>query len=280
MQHLRYKTNYFFTFVCITLNMKDTKYYRQRMFTYYEMVRAVALRNIKVRYKNSALGFLWSMLNPLVFLVIFVFIFSNAFLTIENYPLYAITGLIFWSFFSTSSNQIISSILESGPILKSFSIPPIVFPISALVASLMNLAISFVPFVGLMFFFGFQLKWVTLMIIPVIILFALFTFGFSLILCTFNAFFRDVSMFWGTVSPALLYFTPVAYASSLVPENYRWLLEVNPLFHYFEIIRDVLYYGRFPSLYYLSTSTAFAVISVVVSVFIFNKLKRGFISCV
>ena len=260
--------------------MKNRKYYTTRIVTYYDIVKSVALRNIKVRYKNSVLGFFWSMLNPLVFLGIFVFIFSKAFPTIENYPLYAITGLIFWTFFSTSSNQIISSIIESGAILKSFSIPPLVFPLSALVAALVNLAFSFIPFIGLMFFFGFQLKWVTLMIIPIILLFALFTFGFSLILCTLNVFFRDVSMFWGTINPAILYFTPVAYASTLVPEHLRWLLQVNPLFHFFEIIRDVLYYGRFPSLYYLGTSTVITLVTVTLSVVIFNKLKRGFISCI
>ncbi len=260
--------------------MREIKYYNQRVKDYYAIVTSIAIRNIKVRYKNSALGFIWSMLNPLVFLGIFVFIFSKAFPTIENYPLYAITGLIFWTFFSTATNQITLSIIDSAEILKSFSIPPLVFPLSTLLAALINLGLSFIPFIVLMFFFGFELKWVTFMIIPITALFALFTFGFSLILCTLNVFFRDVSMFWGTVNPALLYFTPVAYASSLVPEQYRWLLQVNPLYHYFEIIRDVLYYGRFPSLYYLGTSTLMSLVAVAISLLLFNRLKRGFISCI
>ncbi len=260
--------------------MKDIKYYNQRVSSYQQIIFSLTTRNIKVRYKNSVLGFAWSLLNPLVFLGIFVFIFSKAFPAIENYPLYAVTGLIFWTFFSTASNQIVVSILESAEILKSFSIPPIVFPLAALMSALVNLLFSFIPFTALMFFFGFELKWVTLMIIPVILLLAIFTFGLSLLLCSLNVYFRDVSMFWGTINPAILYFTPIAYASTLVPEHLRWLLKLNPLFHYFEIIRDVLYFGRFPSLFYLGTSTMFAVFMLTFGVFTYNKLKRGFISCI
>jgi ABC-2 type transport system permease protein len=253
-------------------------YYNKRAKTYYEVVSSVSIRNIKLRYKNSMLGFLWSLLSPLIFLSIFVFIFSQAFADIENYPLFAMTGLIFWIFFSTTTNQIINSFIESAGILKSINVPPIVFPISAIAASLVNLFLSFIPFFFLMIFFGFQPSWINLLLFPFLFLFCLFVFGFSLILASVNVFFRDVGMLWSTILPALMYITPVAYSATLVPESMRWVMLFNPLYHYFEVFRDVLYYQRIPTLFFTATTIVMAVVFLFLGLLVFRKLRNGFIS--
>ncbi|MFN6943710.1 MAG: ABC transporter permease [Cytophagaceae bacterium] len=258
--------------------MPTLNYYNQRAKTYWEVVSTVSIRNIKLRYKNSLLGFLWGLLNPLIFLSIFVFIFSQAFADIENYPLFALTGLIFWIFFSTTSNQVMNSLIESAGILKSLNIPPIIFPISAISASLINLLLSFVPFFGLMLVFGFRPDWVTLMMFPLLVSFSVFTFGFSLVLASLNVYFRDVSMLWSTLLPALMYFTPVAYSSSLVPEKFRWIMKLNPLAHYIESFRDILYYHRIPEVQYLISTTILSLGAIAMGILIFKKLKKGFIS--
>ncbi|HSZ26284.1 MAG TPA: ABC transporter permease, partial [Cytophagaceae bacterium] len=103
-------------------NLKDINYYNSRIRTYFETVNVVAIKNLKLRYKNSALGFLWTLINPLFMLSIFVFIFSQVINSVENYPLYVLSGLIFWNFFSSSSNQMLGKIVESGGILKSVNI--------------------------------------------------------------------------------------------------------------------------------------------------------------
>lgn len=258
--------------------MNSLHYYSGRLKAYYEIIGAVSLRNVKLRYKNSILGFLWTLINPLIYLTIFIFIFKNAFPDIENYPLYAITGLIIWTFFSGTSTQIMNSIIDSGGILKSLGVPPIIFPISYLISSMINFLLSLIPFFILMVFFGFQPKAESLLLFPGLLLFGMFTFGFSLLLCSFNVFFRDVSMFYNTIMPALFYFTPIAYSFNLVPEKAKVFVKLNPIFHYIEFFRDTLYYGRTPS---LSTSLIACVLSVLftsLGIYTFNKLKRGFIS--
>ncbi len=246
--------------------------------SYINLILTLAYKNVKVRYKNSILGFFWSLLSPLIFLLIFVTVFSSVFSDIENYPLYALTGLIFWIFFSSTTIQIIGSVLESAGILKSVNIPPIIFPISSLVASLINLLLSFIPFIILMYFFGFKVSFNTLWIFPVLLNLALFTFGFSLIMCSLNVFFRDIGMFWNSLLPAFFYFTPIAYSVKMLPEETKWILKLNPLFHYFENIRDVLYLNTAPSTYYLFTSTLLTITFLGTGIIIFKKLEKGFIS--
>ena len=244
--------------------------------SYWELVTAVAIKNVSLRYKNSVFGFLWSLITPLVYLAIFSFIFSHAFPDIDNYPLFVITGIVFWSFFSGASIQIMNSVVESAGVLKSLNIPVLIFPLSALIASLINLLLSLLVFFALMVFFGFHFSFVTILIIPAIVLFALFTFGFSLILCAFNVYFRDVGLLWNTLTPALFYFTPVAYSYKLIPLKFQWIVKLNPLFHYMELNREILYYNRFPLWTLWLINTFLAVVIMLLGLFFFNKLKRGF----
>lgn len=243
---------------------------------YWELVTVVALKNVSIRYKNSIFGFLWSLITPLVYLLIFSFVFSHAFPAIENYPLFVLTGIIFWSFFSGATIQIMNSVVEGAGILKSLNIPVIIFPLSALAAALINLFLSLTVFFTLMLFFGYQFSWVTLAILPAILIFSFFTFGLSLIICAFNVYFRDVGLLWNTLTPALFYFTPIAYSYKIIPANYQWIIKLNPLFHFMELNREILYYNRFPSLRLMVITTLMSVLLTGTGLFLFNRLKRGF----
>ena len=242
------------------------------------LLSTITSKSIKLKYKNSILGFFWSLLTPIVYLGIFTFIFSNAFPNIDNYPLFAITALIFWTYFSNSSQQIIESVIASAGILKSVNVPTIIFPLSALLTETFNLLLSFIPFGILMFVFGFSPGWEILFVVPAIILFMLFTFGFSLIICALNVFYRDVGILWGTLMPALFYSTPIAYSYEVVPESYRWIIKFNPLFHYVELFRAILYYNEIPSNQLLLTTVLLSFSFFAIGIFIYKRLERGFIS--
>lgn len=258
--------------------MESLRYYNGRIKSYYQIVWAVSAKNVKLRYRNSLFGFLWSFLNPLLYLLIFIFIFNNAFPDIENYPLYAVTGLIFWTFFSATSSQIIQSVIDSSGILKSLNVPPIIFPISFLTSSLVNFLLSLIPFFILMYFFGLNPSPVLLLIFPGLILLCAFTLGFSLTLAAFNVFFRDVSMFYNTILPAIFYFTPIAYSFKLVPDKYKFIVKMNPLFHFIELFRVILYNEQVPSVKLTGIVTSISFFFLLSGIYVFNKLKKGFIS--
>jgi ABC-2 type transport system permease protein len=265
-------------------NKKNINYYNSRLKTYYETIYVVAEKNLKLRYKNSALGFLWTLLNPLFMLSIFVFVFSKVINNVENYPLYVLSGLIFWNFFTTSSTQIINKIHESGGILKSVNIPPVIFPLSALASNLINFFLTLIPFVLIMTYFGYRPGLITLLIIPTLILFVIFTFSVSLTLASLNVYFRDIEMFWSTITPALFYATPVVYAA---PAEMGKFMLFNPFAHFMELIRDILYRSQFDEMaelvwndipFRFMTTSIITLVVFVISLFVYNKLKRGFIS--
>jgi ABC-type polysaccharide/polyol phosphate export permease len=218
--------------------MASLHYYNSRFKTYYETISVVAIKNLKLRYRNSILGFLWTLINPLFMLLVFVFIFGKIITGIENYPLYIISGLIFWNFFVSSSGQMMNSIIESGGILKSVNVPPIIFPLSSLISNLINFLLTLIPFFIIMLFLGFKPGWNTLLIIPALLLYTIFTFGLSLTLSCFNVYFRDIAMFWSTITPALFYATPVVYDT---PESIKFQMNFNPFAHFIDFLRDILY---------------------------------------
>lgn len=242
------------------------------------LIVTLGMKTIKLRYKNSILGFLWSMLNPVIYLIIFSFVFGNVFSEIDRYPLYALTGLVFWTFFSTSTIQVIESIVNSRGVLKSINIPTIAFPLSAQLSSLISLFLTLVPFSVMMFIFGLKLGWETLLFIPVLILFSAFTFGVSLILTSFNVYFRDVQLAWNSFMPAIFYATPIVYTSSLIPQSFLWILKLNPLYHFIGAMREILYYNTVPSLNSFLLLIALGVVPLLAGYFIFRKLERGFVS--
>lgn len=238
----------------------------------------LAWKNVKLRYKSSFLGFFWSLLNPLLFLLIFSFIFSKAFPDIVNYSVFALTGLIFWSFFATSSGHVLGSLVESATILRSLAVKPILFPVSQIIAGLINLFLSFIPFVFILYYLGWEANWVNIMVIPIALLLAMFTFGIAVGLSALNVYFRDTGMLWGALLPAFFYFTPIAYPPALIPKEMSWVIELNPLYHYILAFRTVLYDAVQITGDQLSTMLALSFGSLLLGMIIFKRLEKGFIS--
>lgn len=242
------------------------------------LVYTLAVKTLKLKYKNSLLGFLWSMINPLMYLLIFTFVFSNVFVGIDRYPLYALTGIVFWTYFSTSSIQIIESIIQSSGVMKSMNIKKLAFPIGAQLSALFSLLLTMVPFLILMFIFGLKIGWESLLFFPILLLFSCFTFGLSLFLSALNVYFRDVQLAWSSLLPAIFYSAPIAYASNLIPAKFAWLIKLNPLYYFINLLRDILYHNRLPELQNVLIATGISVVSLVVGVFIFRRLEKGFVS--
>jgi ABC-2 type transport system permease protein len=242
------------------------------------LVITLGLKTIKLRYKNSIFGFLWSMMNPLIYLVIFSFVFGHVFTEIDRYPLYALTGLVFWIYFSTTTIQVIESIVNSSGVLKSINIPTIALPLAAQFASLISLCLSLIPFTILMLVFGMKLGWESLLFLPILVLYSCFTFGAAIILSSFNVYFRDVQLAWTSFMPAIFYATPIAYTSSLIPEKFLWLLKLNPLYHFIGALRQIFYFNTVPSLTDFALLLALGLIPLAVGLWVFRKLERGFVS--
>lgn len=243
-------------------------------------IYALSKRNVILRYKNSVVGFLWGFLKPLLYLLIFTVIFSKGFPNLNNYVLFALSGLIIWFFFANVTAQSVGNIIGSAGIIKSLNIPPMFFPLSEMLSELFNLLMTLVVFVFVMQWFGLVLSFKLLLIIPCILLFAVFTLGLTLLLSSLNVFFRDIGIIWTTVQPALFYLTPIAYPERIIAANYSLIIKCNPIYYFIRLGRDIFYEPVLPSWQLWSRCIMLAVTMYVIGQFVFNRLKNQFISAI
>ena len=242
-------------------------------------IYALSKRNVILRYKNSLVGFFWGFFKPLLYLLILIVIFSRVANT-PNYVLYATSGLVLWFFFANVSGQSVGNIVSSAGILKSLNIPPFFFPLSEMLSELFNLSLTLIVFVIIMHWYGLIYSAKLLLIIPCIILFAIFTLGLNLMLCSVNVFFRDVGIIWSTIQPALFYLTPIAYPESMIPGKYRLVFECNPIYYFIKLGRSIFYDPVAPPLHLWMECIFLAIGMFAIGQFVFSKLKNQFISAI
>ena len=242
------------------------------------LIWALAMKNIRVKYKNSLLGFFWSILNPLIFLLIFNYIFGKAFPQIQNYPLYAVTGIVVWTLFPVATNAVISSVLENAGVLKSIAISPTTFPLASLVSSAVNFYLLLIPFTAIMIWLGLNPGWEALLALIILHVYLIFILGLGYFLCALNVFYRDISLLWNTLMPALFYFTPIAYPVELIPENIRWAMKLNPIYFFVDGFRKCIYEHKVPDLNSWVMMLTIAFGSFIIGYFLFKKLQKNFIS--
>ncbi len=243
-------------------------------------IYALSKRNVILRYKNSIAGFLWGFLKPLLYLLIFIVIFSSQFETVNNYVLYATSGLIFWFFFSNVTGQSVQNIVSSAGLLKAIRLPAVLFPLSEMISEIFNFLLSLLVFGVVMYWFGLDYGTHLFLILPCILLFSIFSLGITLILSSVNVFLRDAGIIWNTVQPALFYMTPIAYPEGMVPERFSFVIRFNPVYHFISLGRGILYDPAILSAQLWIICLALAMASFVLGLIIFNALKNQFISAI
>lgn len=243
-------------------------------------IYALSKRNVILRYKNSLVGFFWGFIKPLIYLLIFIVIFSKGFPNLNNYVLFATSGLVIWFFFSNVTSQSVGNIVGSAGIIKSLNIPSAFFPLSELLSELFNLILTLIVFMIIMHWFGLVYSFKLLLIVPCILLFALFTFGLNLLLSALNVFFRDVGIIWQTIQPALFYLTPIAYPENLIAAEYKLIIKCNPIYYFIKLGRTILYDNAMPSSTAWLTCLILACAMFGIGSFVFNRLKNQFISAI
>ncbi|MFA6954560.1 MAG: ABC transporter permease [Thermoanaerobaculia bacterium] len=239
----------------------------------YELVH----RDLTVRYKRSLLGFLWTMLHPLLLMLIFLVVFSHLFrFETPHYETYFLSAYVAWNFFSQTLLNSMMGIAWNGPLMKRVRVPPSIFTIASTVSGLVNLGLSLVVLFGIMLFVGVPVT-PSMAFLPVALLIVgVFTLGVSLALTAISVFFGDVGEMVQAGMPALMYLTPVIYPVTIVPDRYRWFIKLNPLTYIVEIVRDPVYYGIIPTPATLSLSIIFAVGALVIGWLVFRYAAPRF----
>ena len=218
------------------------------LWAYRGLVHELVIRDIKVRYKRSILGIVWTMLAPLLNMVALTLVFSTILKTaIQNYPVYFMAGSIFWTFFSQTTSSAASQTQASNELAKRMFLPRSVFVASAVGGGLVNLALSLIPLVLIVLLSGFALH-ATWAFLPISILITtLFTTGVALLLFTLASRFADIREMYLVIVQTWFFLTPIVYHPSIVPFRYRLALWLNPMYYLVQVFRKPIYEGVIPS---------------------------------
>lgn len=243
------------------------------------LLRELVVRDIKVRYRHSVLGMLWTVLNPLLMMAVMNLIFSKLFRNnIENFSLYYLSGYILFAFFNESTTQALSSVVNNSSLTKKVYIPKYLFPLSKIVSALVNLVFSFCALLIVMILTGARFHWTILLSFVPALYLALFCCGFGMILATMFVFFRDIGHLYGVITLIWMYLTPMFYPETLLTDNgLGFVLALNPVYQNVSYFRMLVLDGRVPGLMHNLVCLLTGVAFLALGTYVFCKRQDDFI---
>lgn len=242
---------------------------------YYNLLFEMVIRDIKVKYKKSILGLLWSVLNPLLMMIVMTIVFSTLFKSdIKNFPIYLLIGQITFSFFSDATNMSMMSIITNGSLLKKVYIPKYIFPASKTIFALVNFLFSLIA-IAIVAIFTRQPISIHIIGLPLLIIYMfIFSLGIGLVLSSFAVFFRDLVHLYGILLLVWMYLTPIFYPVRIIPEKFLIFIKLNPMYHYISYFREILLYNRWPSFKMNIICLTFAILSLILGSIVFYRKQN------
>ncbi len=245
-------------------------------------------RDFKLRYRRSVLGILWSMLNPLLMMIVMALIFSNIFrFSFDLYPfaVYLILGQTFFAVFQEGTNSSLRSIIDAAALIQKIQVDKIIFPTEKVVFAGVNFCFSLIAIALVMVFFGMIPSWEVVLVPVLLLLLLAFTLGVSYMISALVVFFRDVEHLWSVLITIWFYFTPIFWPyDALLGNGFDWvfaLIQFNPMYHFVATFRQIVTGISLPSDIAVAPEFAicafFAVVTLGVGLLIFKKLEKKFI---
>lgn len=248
------------------------------LYAYREMIFSLVRRDLNGRYKGSALGFLWTFINPLLQLAVYTMVFSVILRSgIDDYYLFLFVALIPWIFFSTSLTGGASCIWSQKEMVKKIYFPREVLPIAFVTSQFINMLLSFLVIFVVLIVSGKGINPIALLYLPVIMIVEyILALSVAMISSALTVYLRDVEYILGIVTMAWQFLTPIMYAVDMVPEEFKTVFYLNPMTPIIVAYRDILYYKKNPELGTLIQAWGLGLILLVVGIVVFSKLKRHF----
>jgi ABC-2 type transport system permease protein len=250
----------------------------EELMQYRFLLAELVKKGVRLKYRRSYLGIIWSLLEPLMMTAVLTIVFSNLFgRTGYAFPVYVLTGRLLYSYFSTGTKGALKSIQANSAMIKKVYVPKFIYPLSSI---LFNYVIFLISLTVLIVLCAMYQVWPTIYLLQIfvpLILLLLLSYGCGMILATVAVFFRDMEYLWNIALMVVMYTCAIFYpAERLIKNGNGWLLKINPLYAIIHIFRNAIF-GEPMDLYYLAYATIFSILSVVVGIFIFRKKQDNFI---
>lgn len=249
----------------------------KKLYEYRELLKTSIKKDVRGKYKNSFLGVLWSFLYPLFQIAVYAIVFplimkSN----MPNYTVFLCCGLIPWNFFSTAISRASFTIVENGNIIKKVFFPREILPISVVTSEAVNFVISTIIILAFCLAYGMGLSLFVIFYPLVLLIQYLLLIGISLLVSSITTYFRDLQHFVGIALQLLFYATPIVYAADVIPSNFQWILNLNPMTFIIDGYRAIFYYQEQPDLISLGMTLLISIVLCIIGYLIFNKLQKRF----
>ena len=227
----------------------------KELYAYRELIRNLVIRDLKVRYKNSVLGVLWSLLNPLLMTLVFTIVFTLMLPSsdIPKFPVFFMSGFLSWNFFSASVISATGSIVGNAHLIKKVYFPREILPLSVVLSNLVNYLVALIVLFAMLLVFRVRLSLAVLMLPLVILAQVLFTLGIAFLLSAANVFYRDTQHILEIVMQAWFFLTPIFYPIDILPKSQEllgmtidvqlWLRRLNPMASLVASYQDIFYWG-------------------------------------
>ncbi len=264
---------------------KELVHFKDMFLKYRYLLSELTRKNIKLKYRDSWLGILWSFIQPLLNMIVLTVVFGNI-LGRENslmicYPIYLFSGRLMYEFFTSSTRKALMSFRSNAGIIKKVYVPKYMYPLSGIFSNFVTFAISILCFICVWIFFkltGIQhghdltITWHALLCWVPMIIMLVFVTGVGLILSVLHVYFRDIEYIWDVVCTLMFYMVPIIYHIKSITSS--WIvviIKINPLYSILELFRQCVLYGMNMSWRMLLYTAGWAILTLVVGIFIFNK---------
>lgn len=250
----------------------------KRWFDFRELIIEFVIRDIKLKYRNSMLGILWSMLNPLLIMIVLTFVFSNVFKnSINNFPVYCLSGRLIYGAFSQATNQGMHAITRKSSLVKKVNIPKYIYPLSKIISSFCIFLISLVPLIFMMIVTNVKPQILILAVIYPLICLFISALGVGLIVCTMNVFFRDMEHLYSVILLIIMYMSAIFYSVDIIDPRYVFIIKLNPIYSIISVFRDCILYGQVTSSLDWALCGIYSVVIMIIGIIIFKKNEHKFI---
>ena len=244
---------------------------------YRELIRILTISDLKVKYQSSVLGFAWSLLNPLLMMLVLYLVFNNAFKNNqEHFALYILIGIVSWRFLANATSSSMMAIVGKSSLVTKIYIPRQILVLSSVLSSFISSLLEFLVLIVLLLAFGVNIS-PNILFFPVIqIVYFIMVYGISLALAALYVYYRDLNQIWEVLMQLGFFISPVCYSISTVPEKYLFYYMLNPVTLVMQIYRKTLLYAESPSAVSLVYILLSACVLLILGTVIFKRLERRF----
>lgn len=250
----------------------------QAVEKYRFLIRQLVARDFKTKYKRSVLGMVWSFLNPLLTMLVQYFVFSTIFKNdIPFYAAYLLIGVVLFNFFNEVCNMSLYSILGNASLITKVYMPKYIYPLTRVLSSIVNLGIALIPMIIVCLITGVRFEKSAILALYFILCLMIFSMGMAFLLSSAMVFFRDTQFLWSVFSMVWMYATPIFYPETILPEEFRFVLKINPLYHFLKNTRICLLNGISPEPNAYAQCMIISLVTLALGAWVFKKSQDKFV---